>query len=171
MPVVTVKSAGINNASSQPVVASSANLQSGNIRESQGLAAVTNGDSIASIYRLFKIKSSDRVSNLLLYCTAITSAAADFGLYNIGTSAAAGTVVDVDFFASAVSVATALSGTNITFESGAAGGLITNGEKRVWESLGLTADPNLEYEVCATLTAAATANGTIVLRCQYVSGE
>ena len=170
MAVVALKSTAITNATATPRVLNQANFAAGNLRASQGIAAVANGDSIGSTYRLFRLRSSDSVHAMRVYCTAITSAAADIGLYDIDT-VNAGAVVDVDFFASAQSIATALSGTDVTFEAGAAGGLITNAEKRVWEGLGLTADPFKEYDVALTLTAAATAAGTTVLRCSFISGE
>lgn len=170
MAVVTVKSTGVTNATATPRVLNAANVASGNLRASQGMVAVANGDSIGSTYRLFRLRSSDSVHALRLYCSAITSAAADVGLYDIDT-VNAGAVVDVDFFASAQSIASALAGTDISFEAGAAGGLLTNAEKRIWEALGLTADPFKEYDVTLTLTAAATAAGTVVLRCSHVSGE
>jgi hypothetical protein len=43
-----------------------------------------------------------------------------------------------------------------------------NAEKRIWEALGLTADPKIMYDVCTTLTAAADAAGTLFLDCDYV---
>jgi len=170
MAVVALKSTGVTNATATPRVLNAANVANGNLRGSQGIAAVANGDSIGSTYRLFRLRSSDSVHALRLYCSAITSAAADFGLYDID-SVNAGAVVDADFFASAQSIASALPGSNITFEAGAAGGLLTNAEKRIWEALGLSADPFKEYDVVMTLTAAATAAGTVVLRATYISGE
>jgi hypothetical protein len=170
MAVVTLKSAGITNATATPRVLNNANIYNGKLRGAQGMVAVANGDSIASVYRMFRIRSSDNVHALRLWCSAITSAAADVGLYDID-SVNAGAVVDVDFFASAQSLASALSATDIAFEAGAAGGLLTNAEKRIWEALGLTADPLKEYDVALTLTAAATAAGTVVLRSSYISGE
>lgn len=170
MAVVNLKSTLITNATAQPVVPSSANIQNGNIRESQGVFTVTNGDSIGSTYRFHRIRSNDRVASVRIWCGAITSAAADFGLYD-KSDVNSGAVVDADFFASAQSIASAVSGLDITFEAGAAGGLITNAEKRVWEALGLSADPGKEYDVTMTLTAAATATAAICLRTQFVTGE
>lgn len=167
MAVVNNKSAGITNATATPKVANSANVRNGNLRASQGMVAIANGDSIASTFRLFRVRSNDRMDSLRIYCSAITSAAGDIGLYGAND----GAVVDVDFFASAQSIASALNGTDVSFEAGAAGGLLTNAEKRIWECLGLSADPNLEYDVVLTLTAAATAAGTFVLRGSFVTGE
>ena len=64
-------------------------------------------------------------------------------------------------FASAQSVAGAnATGLNLRFEADD----VANVEKRIWELLGLTADPNLEYDVALTLTAGISASGTLALQ-------
>jgi hypothetical protein len=171
MAVETNKSTAITNATATPPVPVSANLQMGNVRASQGLAVVANLADIGSTYRLFRVRSSDRLESLRIYCADIgTTAAGDVGLYR--TSPEGGAVVDADFWASAVSISGgALNGVDITFEATTAGGLITNAEKRIWEALALTADPFLEYDVVFTLTAASDAAGTVLFRALIVSGE
>lgn len=171
MAVVTTKSTAMTSWTASPKVPVSANLVNGNLRESQGFAVIANGDSATSKYPLFPIRSSDRVSQILVYSPDIgTTTAGDLGLYKNDDEG--GAVVDVDFFASALSLSGgALNGTDITFEAAAAGGLITNGEKRVWEMLGLSADPHLVYQVVLTLTGAADAAGTALFRMRFVSGE
>jgi hypothetical protein len=80
------------------------------------------------------------------------------------TAADGGGYVDQDFFASAVALGSALNGTDITYEAASGAAMdIANIEKRIWEVLGLTSDPNLEYDVLATVTTAITAAGTISL--------
>jgi hypothetical protein len=143
-------------------------LQGGILKESNGLVAVANGDSIASTLRICRVPSGARVSRVLINCTAITSAAADIGLY--ATAADGGAVLDADLFASAQSIASAIViNTDVTYESG----IITAAdyEKPLWQLLGLTADPGKQYDVVATLTAAATAAGTLGLKVQYVDGN
>ncbi len=171
MAVLHYKSTAITNATATPMVPNSANIERGNVRASQGFAGIVSGDSIGSTYRLFRIRSNERLERLLVYSPDIgTTTTADVGLYR--TSADGGAVVDVDFYCSAVSLKDgALNGSDLTFEAAAAGGLITNAEKRVWEALGLSADPHLEYDVVATLTGAADASGTALFRALIVSGE
>jgi hypothetical protein len=41
-------------------------------------------------------------------------------------------------------------------------------EDRVWELLGLSADPHTEYDLCLTGITVGTAAGTISLRVEYV---
>lgn len=98
-----------------------------------------------------------------MFNTAITSAAGDIGLYR--TTADGGAVVDADFFTAAASLATASAGTNVI------GGNVlapANREKRLWEALGLAADPVTYYDVAVTLTAAATAAGTVGIQLSWV---
>ena len=105
-----------------------------------------------------------------------TTTVVDVGLYNTLKHSSGGTVVDQDFFASSLSLkdnalVTTGSGGNAadqTFESGAAGGLITNAEKRIWECLGLTSDPGLEYHVALTLTGACDGTGTALVQVMVV---
>jgi hypothetical protein len=172
MAVVNLKSTVITNATATPAVLTGGFIANGNLRESQGFANIGSGDSATSTYRLIRLRSSDRVSQLRVYSPDIgTTTAGDVGLYDV-SSVNAGAVVDVDFFASALSLSGgALNGTDITFEAAAAGGLITNAEKRIWEALGLTSDPSKEYDVVLTLTGAADAAGVALFRCQFVSGE
>jgi hypothetical protein len=169
MAVVNLKSTAITNATATPRVPVSVGLAHGNVRRDQGFAVITSGDSIASIYRLVRVRSSDYLDQFLVYSPDIgTTTAGDVGLYR--TNDDGGAVVDVDFFASALSLSGgALNGVDISFESGAAGGLITNAEKRVWECLGLTADPGITYDVALTLTGAADASGTALFRLYTVA--
>lgn len=126
-------------------------------------------DSIASTYRMFRVRSGQRCAALAVFCDALGSGCAgDVGLYK--PTIEGGAVVDADFFASAVAIAAATNGTDITFESGnAATNMgIEQIEKRIWEVLGLTADPMVEYDVTVTLTAPTVAGGTLSLRGVFV---
>jgi hypothetical protein len=150
------------------------NISAGLLKESVGVVEVVNADSIASTYRLARVPSNARVSRVLISCDAITSAAADVGVYDI-PAVNSGAAIDVDFFASAQSIATALSHTDITHEADPADAGAGYGqgdvEKPLWQALGLTADPGKLYDIVATLTAAATATGTLALKVQYVDGN
>jgi hypothetical protein len=91
------------------------------------------------------------------------------GVYK--TARDGGAVVDVDFFGSAVSIASALSHSDITHEAdpgdAGAGWGQADVEKPLWQALGLTADPYIEYDIALTLTAATTAAGTISVKVQF----
>lgn len=163
-------SAQIANADALPVVLNSPIVDSGNLKEKCAVFNIQNPTNLASTIRMFRLRSDSRVSELKLYCAAITGAAADIGLYR--TPAEGGAVVDVDFFATAVSLATAiLTGTDVTLEAAAGPAVVANRELRIWQALGLAADPNIFYDVVLTLTATATAAGAVSLICRYVGGE
>lgn len=162
MAVVNLKSAAITDGDAGKLVNAAT---AGAWAESfVGIAPVANGDSIGSTYRLARIPSNARMADLAVFCTAITGAAADIGLYQ--TASNGGAVVDADFFVAAQTIAAASAGINVL------GGNVlspANREKRVWEALGLTADPQRQYDITATLTAAATAAGTVGVEGKYTS--
>lgn len=146
----------------------STKVATGRVKESLGVVAVANGDSATSVLRFFSVLSSWRVSELLLSCTAITSAAADIGLYDLPT-VNAGAVVDADLFASAQSLAAALDRTSVLRESATV--TVAKLEQPIWQLLGLSADPGKWYDVAATLTADATAAGDAALIGRFIDGN
>lgn len=165
MAVVNVKSAAITNRDATPVVLSSDYLTTDRPKMSRGRVSIANGDSIASIYRACTIPSNAVVVSAMITAPDIgTTTAADFGLYKVTKDGAA--VVDADFFTAAV----VLNAGAITKSEKAFGNVITvaNTEKRVWEALGLAADPGIDYDVCLTLTAAADAAGDVMVEVFYM---
>lgn len=170
MAVVNVKSTAVTNANALPRVQNTVGLEGGQVvRAVNGNVALGSGDSIASIYRFGKIRSDDYVDRIRMVSADVgTTGAGDLGLYDLLTNSNGGTVVDVDFFGSAIVLSGGAIDSDVTFESAAAGGLYTNSEKRVWEALGLTTDPGKEYDVALTLTTATDATGTVLVRVYVV---
>ena len=168
MAVVTTKSTAVTNADAASQTNNSQKIAGGRLREDVGTLEAVSGDSIGSIYRLARVKSGSRISQVLLSCDAITTCAGDVGIYDIA-SVNSGAVVDADFFASAQSLATALVNTDVTHESGVFG--VENVEKPLWQALGLSADPNKLYDIAVTLTAAAGSAGTVSMKVRYVDGN
>lgn len=160
MAVVNLKSAQITTQDTG--AAANGFIAGGLARTEVDVVALANGDSIASTYRILRLPSNARISSLSLFCTAITSGAADVGIYQ--TTANGGAVVDADAFIAAQSIATASPGLNVIGGNTLAPASRT---KRLWEALGLTADPQRDYDVVLTLTAATTAAGTAGLECVY----
>ncbi len=151
-----IKSTIITNADATPATINTAQLANGRERSMRGVVTATTTKDAGSTYRFFRIKSNDLVKQLLLDNASWgASCTADFGLYK--TAADGGAVVDADFFASAVDMNTANRALDITRESGVI--TVANMEKPVWELLGLSADPQIEYDVAATLVAATAATG------------
>lgn len=164
MAVVFTKSAPITNRDATPPSLTNSRVQASDISESIGLVPVANGDSIASIFRMAEVPSNARVSDLHIKCGAITSAAADIGVYR--NTRDGGAVVNANFFASAQSLASALAvWTDVLQESGV--NTLPLQQMPLWQALGFTADPNTTFDIAATLTAAATAAADFVLRVRY----
>lgn len=162
MAVVSSSSTVITNRDASPKVLSNARLVKGAMMEAAGLVAAVSGDSIASKYKFFSLPSNARVSDLLLTCDAITTCAGDIGLYQ--TTANGGAVVDVDFFSAAKSLAAALKRATVCGDNVM---VAAQSEKPLWEALGLSTDPKIDYDVVVTLTAAAGSAGNIFLQAQF----
>lgn len=171
MAVVTVKSTALTNADATPQVLNTPIIQRGRRNTSVGFAAVANGDSIASQYRLLRVRSSDRLASMTLFCTAITSAAANLGLYETTANGGAAAVTPTygsgaaACFAAAQTLASALNALNVTYSVTT----LAQMEKRVWELLGFTSDPGKDFDLVLTLTAAATAAGTVGMHVDSVA--
>jgi len=165
MAVENLKSSAITNADATPLVLTDAIVAKGRLQEAVGTKQASASASIASTYRLVRIPSNARVSQVLLYSDAFdTTGAADVGLYDVN----GGAVVAADFFASAVVLTSALNGSDVTHESAVFG--VEDAEKPLWEALGLSADPHKSYDVALTLTAANGAGATpdVTLKVRYV---
>jgi hypothetical protein len=159
MPVNAYKTTSITNLDATPILRANPWVHGGNSKQFAGTVEAVNGDSIGSSYRFFRVGSWMRPVSLTLFCDALTGGAADLGLYR--AAADGGAVVDADLFATAQSIASAnATGIQVRFEADD----VANVEKRIWELLGLTADPNLEYDVALTLTAGLSASGTLALQ-------
>jgi hypothetical protein len=159
MAINAYKTVSITNLDATPILRANPWVHGGNSKQFAGTVEAVTGDSIGSTYRFFRVGSWMRPVSLTLFCDALTGGAADLGLYR--AAADGGAVVDADIFATAQSVATAnATGLQVRFEADD----IANVEKRIWELLGLTADPNLEYDVALTLTAGISASGTLALQ-------
>jgi hypothetical protein len=160
MALVALKSTAVTN--QDLGVAANSWEATGGVRSSVGLVTANNNDNIGSTYRLTRIPSNARLSVASLFTAAITTGAGDVGLYR--TAADGGAVVDADFFIAAQSIATASAGINVI-----GGNLLSpaNRNKRVWEALGLAADPGTYYDVAITLTAATTGAGAVGIEVQW----
>jgi hypothetical protein len=169
MAVVTVKSTSVAGGDAPTPSKSSIQVGPRRVYEDASTVEVTNGDSIGSQYRMARVPSSARMSAVLVKCDAITTAVADFGIYEIAANG--GAVVDADAFASAQALTAALVATpaDVLHESGVFD--ISEIEQPLWQVLGLTKDPNKQYDIVATLTAAATGTGTLTVQVKYAVGN
>ena len=167
--VVNLKSTLVTNADAAQQTLNAQYNDGGRLREKSINQAIANGDSATSTYRMFRCHSSWRVSSILESHADIgTTTTADIGLYD--TVGNGGAVVDADFFASAIVLnAGAVDNADVTYESGVVA--VANRHKRIWEQLGLSADPNKYYDVALTLVGAADGAGDVNLRMRYSDGN
>ena len=147
----------INNAMAQPPLPNPAYLAGAFIRE-MVVPPMTVGaaDTTGSTYRLCRIRSSSRISSISIINAAMAgTTAVSVGLYQINT----GPVVSVALFGSAISLAAASTavGTPVALPLAQFG-------QRVWEALGLAADPGVEYDIVITTTAQTGVAGTLGLK-------
>jgi hypothetical protein len=165
MAVVNVLSTTITNRDASPVVRTPALNQSGMVQECAETLELTAADTSTSVYRFFSIPSNARMSYLKLYsddCGSVTDG--DFGLYK--TTLGGSAVVDVDFFKAAQALdGGAISGTDIAFGNAIAAEKV---DKPIWEVLGLSADPGIDYDVCLTLVSTCDVGGTVSLIAGFV---
>lgn len=164
----------ITDLDATPVVKTNQQEIGGRLRVAVETLAMTSGVS-GDVKRFVRLPSRALVTRVELANDDLDSNAAptlatDLGLYR--TTGDGGAVVDADFFASAITqLQAAAAFTDVTYESGVVS--VANRGKRVWEQLGLSADPRVDYDVAMTYTAnAAThANGNATLRITYVLPE
>lgn len=163
MAAENLKSGAITNRDATPAVLNTS--QGAQVRQVWGKVEAAGGDA-GSTYRFASIPSNARAIRCWFASDDLSGSGAtlDLGLYQ--TPANGGAVVDADFFASALDVATsAVALTEVTFERGAA--LIDEIEKPLWERLGLSADPQRDYDITG-VSAVAAATGTMAVFCTYV---
>lgn len=164
MAIVTVKSANITNIDAVPPRLVPAYTHNGRLREYVGVAAFANGDSATSQYRLHRVRSNDRMSEMFIDCDAMGAGAAfKIGLYDVTAGGVVGAAVsDALFYPATVQAAALAKFNTLTAVTPA------NKEKRIWELLGLAADPQKEYDVVLTLTVATAAAGSLAVTARVV---
>lgn len=163
--MVDTLSAQLTNRDAVPRVLEDSRESKARLMESCALLEAGAADASDSTYRFFSVPSNARVSQLLLSCDDLgTAGAVDIGLYDTTENGSA--VVDADLFASAQVLTSALNNSDVTHESAQYN--VDESEKPLWAVLGLSADPNKDYDVVATVTAAPESAGTIVLKGRYV---
>lgn len=155
MAIVDRNSTTIANTVATPPVALSPPRNASALREVAAIITPAADDTAASIGRFFRVPSNARVSQLMISAAdATTAGAINVGLYQ--TAENGGAVVDADLFAAAFNLASGpYNNSDITFQSGEY--TYAESEKPLWEVLGLTADPQREYDVAYTIST--TFNG------------
>ena len=164
MATANTKSTLVTNADASPVTLTSSYLKDGGVIEQIGICEVAAADDDTSVYRFCRIPSGARMSYIRILNDAIT-AGTDYNLGLLDTAANGGAAVDDNLFGDAIDLSSArvapLEALHEALD-------IVNAEKRVWELLGLSADPFLEYDLALTSVTVGSAAGTIVIKAGYV---
>jgi hypothetical protein len=139
-------------------------LSGADMHEAVATVEVAAGDDDNSVYRFVRVHSSWSLRVILLTNDAITGGTAyHCGLYDVAENG--GAAVDADVFATSVDLSSArVAPTDLLFEALN----IDKIEKRLWEVLGLSADPGKEYDLALTGATAGSGAGTVSLRVNWV---
>jgi hypothetical protein len=164
MAVANTKSTAVTNGDATPKVMNSLAIDGGVLREKVATVEIAAADCATSVYRMVRVHSSWRISDILRYNDAITSGTDyDVGLYD--TADNGGAVVNVNAFADGVSLASAAT-TSPVRDIG-----VEDIEQRVWEMAGESADPNKFYDLCYTGVTPGSGAGTLSVKVQYVANN
>ena len=167
MAVVNTKSTAITNRDAIPRVVSPAHLVRAEAFQAVATVEVAAADDDGSVYRMVQIRSSDRISSLMVANDAITGMSdCDVGIYQ--TTANGGAVVTKDVFADGVTFASALDYRDLLNNDEATD--IAEIEYKVWQRLGLSSDPVLDYDICITANTVGSGAGTLAMRVNYHPG-
>jgi hypothetical protein len=163
MAVANTKATLITNADAVPPTLSNSHMN-GLVHNTAGTVETLAADDAASVYRLCRVPSNARITSIQLASDAITGASAsDVGLYK--TARDGGAVVDADFFTNDRDISSATAFTEVVLLATATD--ISKCEMRLWELLGLSADPQIDYDIAVTVND-VTAAGTISMKVSYV---
>lgn len=172
MGVVNVNSGQIANDVATPAVLNNPYVVGGIYRECVDVCAMGAADSANSTYRFFRIPSNARIGDIEVMNDANTSGTS----YKCGVLAINGgsTIVagsDAIFIPSGTTMASARSVWTSLYFPAVAGNsaAVVNTTKRVWELLGLTADPNATYDVVVTAVTPGSAGGNLSLKLAYIT--
>lgn len=170
MGTANTKCTTVTNLDATPATLNDKRLMGGILKEQVGTVEIAAADDNNSVYRVGRVHSSWRISDIIRYNDAITSGVDfDVGLYD--TAANGGAVINVNAFADAVSLASAsVTGTNDLYEAGSDVG-VEDIEQEVWQMAGLSSDPNKFMDVCYTGVTVGSGAGTLSVKIRYVDGD
>lgn len=167
MAIEALKSASITNLDAAPIVPNTAGKgAAGYLWQVNDYATVSALASQTSTYKMVRLPTVAKVKSVVFESEAQGAGAFDIGVsYSDqpidGTpSALAGTVIDANFFASAVAVTSIVNPTNVTNESGAGNYTLDKRNMPLWQALGLTVDPGGFFDIVCTVVSADITTGT-----------
>lgn len=168
--MASTKSTEVTNADATPPVKTHVSISHGRLHEKVGTVEIGAADSNDHEYRMVRVHSSWRISEITRYNDAITSGSDyNVGLFDIADNG--GAVVSENLFADAVSLTSAsVTGVSEMYESG--GGIgVEDIEQRLWEMLGLSADSGKWYDLTYKGVAVGSGAGTLSVRVRYVAND
>ena len=149
----------VANYEATPQVKNSAGLLHGSVRVAQGTIVDAAGDSDNDdIVMLAPIPSNAVVPQIFVGSDTFGGSCT----FNVGIYQTDGTVVDEDYFASAVADAAALA--DVRHEAAD----INTAGKAMWEMAGASSDPGGFYYIAATMAAAGGTEGDMSFVINYV---
>jgi hypothetical protein len=171
-----LKSTLITNRDAVPKVLTDAFLSGGIMEEVQGSVKTGASDTANSYYRLISIPSNARISELdwqsdalgsgcivdvgVWYPTVVPQGGANFLAASLG-----GTIISSSIFAAGLTAPAANALTVITNQS--LNYLIPLQETPLWNVLGLTADPEISFDIGFVTRVATAAAGYVGMKCRY----
>lgn len=181
MGVVNTLSPTITNYDAQPRILTSGYIAGASDTVCVSTVNLVSTDSIGSTYRLGFLPSGVRIEDIQILNTASTAGVFQLGVYCNDQQPCTTVTAGVKTIAapSAVPVANAnlIFGTGISTASAvtkyasvysptilAGAFAASNASLRVWELLGLDADPFYEFHLVLTATTAPTANATVAVQ-------
>ena len=155
----TANSDLVTNFEATPQVLNNSALLHGSMRVAQGTIVVAAGDSDDNdIVMLAPIPSNATVPQIWVGSDTLGGSCT----FNVGIYQSSGTVVDEDYFASAVADAAAMA--DVRHEAAD----INTAGKTMWEMAGASVDPGGYYYIAATMQAAGGTEGDMSFYIQYI---
>lgn len=170
MATVNTKSNIVTNLDATPRVMNALGIMGGVLREQVATVEIAAADDTGSVYRMCRVHSSWRMSEIAVFCDAITSGTDyDLGLYR--TAEDGGALVNVNTYADAQTLASAiLVGTQLMFEGSSDVG-VEDIENYVWQNAGQASDPGVWYDMALTAVTGGSGAGTVSLRVRYIANS
>ena len=149
----------VDNFEATPIALNNPALLHGVVRVAQGTIVVAAGDSDDDdVVMLAPIPSNATVPQIWVGSDTLGGSCT----FNVGIYQTSGTVVDEDYFATAVADAGAMA--DVRFEVAN----INTAGSTMWEMAGASADPGGFYYIAATMAAAGGTEGDMSFTIQYV---
>jgi len=166
MAVGTKKSNIITNLDLPKPAVTEFGKESGQLRVSSDSFEIVAEDiaDVNDVIELTRLPSSARVYSIKIFSDEIDSHASPTLATDCGIYLTDGTVKDADAFGSAVTTGWGdAAGAGVEFFTEAGAVPVANIGKKLYEILGESSDPNINYDICLRLTAVAAtgASGTI----------